>query len=76
MQHLTTCNEMECSDRKPDQFDCKLQRNNELVAVVLQKKIDHFLHNAKGAPQSRNSAIYICQARQCNTVRNKVLFYM
>ena len=35
-------------------------------------------HNAKGAPQSRNIAIYIyiCKARQGYKLKNKVLFYM
>ena len=78
MQHLTTCNEMECGDRKPDQFDCQRQRNNELIAVVSLKKNRPFSveHNVKGALESRNSAIHICQVRQCNKLMNKVLFYM
>ena len=35
-------------------------------------------HNAKGAPQSRNIAIYIFvfKARQGYKLKNKVLFYM
>ena len=68
MQHFTTCNDMERGDRKPDQFDCQLHPNNELA----EKKSTIFEHNAKRALLSRNSAIYICQAMQCNKLRNKV----
>ena len=72
MQHHTTCNLMECSDLKLGQFDCQLQRNNELDAVGLQKK-STILSMTRTGCRSRETVLFIFVERGDAI---KVLFYI